>query len=274
MPELPEVETVKRGLESAIVGAVISKVTLRRRNLRAPFPENFEKLLAGQKITKIARRAKYLLFHFDSDVVLIAHLGMTGRFSVVVKGKKEELETHDHVVFDFSDGRKLVYNDTRRFGVMDICDKSEVATHKLLENLAPEPLGEEFTVNYLEKALSKRETPIKPTIMEQKIVVGVGNIYASEALFMAGISPLKPANTIGKKIPLLISCIHDVLNAAIKAGGSTISDFADVSGDSGYFQHSFHVYGRAGKLCSKCGNPIISIRQAGRATFYCEKCQK
>ncbi len=274
MPELPEVETVKRGLETALSGAVITKVTLRRANLRSPFSKDFKKLLAGRKIVKILRRAKYLLFYFDNDLVLIAHLGMTGKFSVLSAKDSGKPATHDHVIFELKDGRKVVYNDTRRFGLMELCKKEEVATHKLLKDLAPEPLEEEFSAAYLEKALSKRETPIKPTIMDQKIVVGVGNIYASEALFMAGISPLAPANKISKKIPLLISCIHDVLNAAIKAGGSTISDFAHVSGDSGYFQHSFHVYGRAGKPCTKCKTPILSIRQAGRATFYCEKCQK
>ncbi len=273
MPELPEVETVRRGLEGVLVGAVITKVKLHRGNLRTPFTKGFEKSLAGQKITAIKRRAKYLLFYFGSDVVMIAHLGMTGRFSVV-EGGDGGLAAHDHVVFDLADGRRLIYNDPRRFGLMELCKKSEVSTHKLLKNLAPEPLGDEFTAKYLEKALSRRTTPIKPTIMDQKIVVGVGNIYANEALFMAGISPLKPANEIRKKIPLLIKCIHNVLNDAIKAGGSTISDFAHVSGESGYFQHNFHVYGRGGKPCSKCKSKIIVIRQTGRATFYCPKCQK
>ena len=274
MPELPEVETVKRGLEKTLIGATISEVILRRGNLRTEFPKNFAKSLAGQKITKISRRAKYLLFNFESDVVLIAHLGMTGKFSVIPKNREYKLEKHDHVVFVLNDGRSVVYNDTRRFGLMEICKKSELEKHKLLKDLAPEPLEKDFSEGYLKKALSKRTTPIKPTIMDQKIVVGVGNIYASEALFMAGISPIKPANEIEKKIPLLISCIHDVLNAAIKAGGSTISDFAHVSGDSGYFQHSFHVYGKEGEPCSKCKSPILYIRQSGRATFYCDKCQK
>lgn len=273
MPELPEVETVRRGLEGALIGATIKKVKLHRGNLRTPFPKNFEKVLAGRKISAISRRAKYLLFYFDNDVLLIAHLGMTGKFSVL-KNKDNKLSAHDHVVFDLDDGRHLIYNDTRRFGLMELCKKSELATHKLLINLAPEPLEDEFTAKYLEKALSKRKTPIKPTIMDQKIVVGVGNIYANEALFMAGISPLKPANELGKKIPLLIICIRNVLNDAIKAGGSTISDFAHVSGESGYFQHNFHVYGREGKPCNKCKNSILMIRQAGRATFYCPKCQK
>jgi formamidopyrimidine-DNA glycosylase len=273
MPELPEVETVKRGLEAALTGAVISGVTLNRSNLRTPFPKDFAKKLSDRKITAIKRRAKYLLFYLDNDVILIAHLGMTGRFSVVKTGEIE-LSTHDHVVFDFAGDRQLIYNDPRRFGLMELSTRQELEQHKLFSHLAPEPLEEKFTPSYLEKSLSKRESPIKPTIMDQKIVVGVGNIYANEALFMAGISPLKPANAISKKIPQLISCIHTVLNDAIKAGGSTLKDFAHVSGESGYFQHNFHVYGREGKACSKCKAAIISIRQAGRATFYCPKCQK
>lgn len=272
MPELPEVETVRMGLEGALVGATISKVKLNRGNLRAPFPENFAEALAGQKITAIARRAKYLLFYFDSDIVLIAHLGMTGRFTVL-KNKDYKPSAHDHVVFKLKDDRSLIYNDPRRFGLMDMCKVSELENHKLFSHLAPEPLEDKFTAQYLEKALGKRVAPIKPTLMDQKIVVGVGNIYASEALFMAGISPLRPANAIGKKIPLLISCIRNVLNDSIVAGGSTISDFAHVSGESGYFQNSFHVYGRTGNPCTKCKALIISMRQAGRATFYCPKCQ-
>lgn len=273
MPELPEVETVRRGLERSIVGATVSSVMLRRENLRTPFPGNFAGNITGRKITAISRRAKYLLFYFDSEVVLIAHLGMTGRFSVL-KNEDTQLLAHDHVVFDLADGRSLVYNDARRFGLMDICKRHELENHKLLQHLAPEPLEDGFTAGYLEKSLHKRNTPVKPTLMDQKIVVGVGNIYANEALFLAGISPLRPANKVEKKIPLLISCIRNVLNDAIAAGGSTLRDFASVSGESGYFQHNFHVYGRGGKPCGKCENPIISIRQAGRATYYCPKCQE
>jgi formamidopyrimidine-DNA glycosylase len=278
MPELPEVETVRRGLEGSVLGATIKKVTLRRENLRTAFPPGFAKSLAGRKITAISRRAKYLLFYLDADMVLIAHLGMTGRFSVVpeIPGEKggNQFAAHDHVVLTLDDGRLLIYNDARRFGVMDICKREELKNHKLLAHLAPEPLGEEFTPGYLQKALGKRATPVKPALMDQKIVVGVGNIYANEALFMSGISPLRAANSINDKIPLLISNIHNVLNNAIAAGGSTLRDFTHVSGESGYFQHNFHVYGRAGKPCPRCKSPIISVRQAGRASFYCENCQK
>ncbi len=277
MPELPEVETVRRGLDKALSGATIAKVELRRENLRTPFPKGFAKALAGQKIKSVSRRAKYLIFNLESDIVLIAHLGMTGRFTVTASpenGKKPEFLPHDHVVMTLDDGRLIIYNDARRFGLMEICNRREVGNHKLFKHLAPEPLESEFTPAYLEKALSKRKTPIKPTIMDQQIVVGVGNIYANEALFLTGISPLKPANEITKKIPPLIAEIHNVLNAAIEAGGSTLRDFAHVSGESGYFQHKFHVYGRGGKPCSKCKTPIETIRQAGRATFYCPSCQK
>jgi len=275
MPELPEVETVKRGLAAALTGAVIKKTLLRRANLRTPFPKNMAENLAGAKIKTITRRAKYLLFYLDNSKVLIAHLGMTGRFSVLPTAPRE-FSAHDHVVFEMADGRCVIYNDARRFGVMDLCAESEVLSHKFLAELAPEPLEKDFTVNYLADVLKKRASPIKPAIMEQKLVVGVGNIYANEALFMAGISPITPANapSVSKKLPLLINCIHKVLNDAIAAGGSTLRDFAHVSGESGYFQHSFHVYGRGGQPCTKCKNPITTIRQAGRATFYCEKCQK
>jgi formamidopyrimidine-DNA glycosylase len=239
-----------------------------------PFSPHFAEMLTGATIQTIARRAKYLLFQLDNDQVLLAHLGMTGRFSVV-PSKPPEFATHDHVVFILSDGRCLIYNDARRFGVMDLCEKTNLARHKFLSHLAPEPLEEKFTAQYLMKALKKKNSPIKPALMEQKIVVGVGNIYANEALFLAGISPLTPANseTINKKIMLLIGCIKKVLQDAIAAGGSTLRDFAHVSGEAGYFQHSFHVYGRAGKPCTKCGAAITSIKQAGRATFYCNNCQ-
>ncbi len=274
MPELPEVETVKRGLAAALTGAVIERVVLRRGNLRSPFPENFAKALAGRRIMGVARRAKYLLFSFDNDLVLIAHLGMTGRFSVVEKAPKE-FSAHDHVVMYLADGRCVIYNDARRFGVMDLCGRDEVASHKLLAHLAPEPLEDGFTAEYLLAALKNKKAPIKPVIMDQQVVVGVGNIYASEALFMAGISPLTPANSVSKKsIALLIQKIREVLNASIISGGSTLRDFAHVSGESGYFQHNFLVYDRAGEPCSKCGTPITAIRQAGRSTFYCQNCQK
>lgn len=274
MPELPEVETVRRGLEGAVVGATISSVTLRRSNLRTSFPDGFIDILTGRTIVNVARRAKYLLFYLESDLVLLAHLGMTGKFSVIPVLTDEALSPHDHVIFVLNDGRRLIYNDTRRFGLMDICTVSEVQTHKLLAHLGPEPLEDRFTAEYLKKALQKRNGPIKPAIMDQKIVVGVGNIYASEALFLSKISPLRPANGVGREIPLFIASIHEVLGAAIKAGGSTLRDFAHLSGESGYFQHTFQVYGRKGEPCSQCRSPIVAIRQAGRATYYCEKCQK
>lgn len=275
MPELPEVETVKNELAATITGAVIREVLLRRSGLRAPFPEDFAQKLAGQTIEKITRRAKYLLFHLSGGEVMIAHLGMTGRFSVL-SGLPNEFATHDHVVFMLKDGRCMVYNDARRFGVMDLCESGGVAKHKLLAHLAPEPLDADFSAEYLNEVFRRRAAPIKPIIMDQKIVVGVGNIYASEALFLAGISPLAPANSpdVAGKIPRLVQSIREVLKEAIAAGGSTINNFAHVSGDAGYFQNKLHVYGRTGQPCTACGAPIISIKQAGRATFFCPKCQK
>ena len=275
MPELPEVETIKNSLAAAITGATIAKVILRRGNLRASFPPNFAEKLAERKIKTIARRAKYLLFYLDNNEILIAHLGMTGRFSVLPNMPKE-FATHDHVIFLLADERCVIYNDARRFGLMDLSNKSALSSHKLFAHLAPEPLEEDFTTQYLINALKNRSSPIKPAIMDQKIAVGVGNIYANEALFLAGISPLAPANSpeVTSKIPLLISCIQKVLNDAIAAGGSTLRDFVNASGEAGYFQHQFLVYGKKGQACSKCASPIIAIKQAGRASFYCEKCQK
>lgn len=311
MPELPEVETVKRGLEATLTDAVIKKVILRRNGLRSEFPHNFAEKLEKRTIIAIKRRAKYLLFYFDNNyischshesgnlnltnkkdtclrrydkigvnknvddngLVLIAHLGMTGRFSVLSKAP-QEFATHDHVVFILEDGRCIIYNDQRRFGMMDLCGKEDLQNHKSLADLAPEPLEEGFTEEYLKKALAKKTIPIKVAIMDQKTVVGVGNIYASEALFMTGISPLTPANETLEKIPALIKNIQKVLNASIKSGGSTLKDFAHVSGESGYFQHNFLVYGKENQPCPKCTTPIKAIRQAGRSSFYCDKCQK
>lgn len=272
MPELPEVETVRRGLETALTGARIEKALLRRADLRTPFPAGFAGKLAGRAIYAITRRAKYVLFHFDNDTVLLAHLGMTGRFSVEKKAPKT-YGAHDHVVFMLEDGRAVIFNDARRFGLMALCKKSELSTHALLSHLGPEPLEKSFSPAYLKAALAKRKGPVKPVLMDQEVVVGVGNIYASEALFLAGISPLTPAMKVAGKAPLLIACIQQVLGDAITSGGSSLRDFLHVSGETGYFQHQFKVYGREGKPCMTCKKPIIAARQAGRSTFYCGGCQ-
>ena len=272
MPELPEVETVCRQLYGALKNAVIEKVTLRRKNLRAPFPVKFTETLTGRTIKDIQRRAKYLLFILDSDDVLIAHLGMTGRFSVLKKPPKA-FASHDHVVMHLKDGRCIVYNDARRFGLMALAKKDQLKTYPLFAELGPEPLEKKFSQAYLKKELGKRKTPVKVALMDQKLVVGVGNIYASEALFLAGINPSKPAMEAAGKASVIITAIHKVLNDAIASGGSSLRDFVHVSGEAGYFQHHFNVYGRKGKPCFRCGVPIRSTRMAGRSTFFCPQCQ-
>lgn len=273
MPELPEVETVRRGLETALKHATIRKVTLRRKDLRIPFPNNMKGALEGRNIQSVRRRAKYLLLDFDSDDVLIVHLGMTGRFSVE-KGRPKSFAAHDHVVMDMADGRCAIFNDARRFGLMTLCGKQALATHPLFAHLGPEPLDKAFNATYLKQALTGKKAPVKTVLMDQSVVVGVGNIYASEALFLAGIDPRKPAGKAASRAEELVSVIRRVLQAALESGGSSLRDFVHVSGDSGYFQHHFNVYGRKAEACFCCKKPIKTLRQAGRSTFYCPQCQK
>jgi len=273
MPELPEVETVRSGLEMALKGATIRKVTLRRKDLRIPFPKDLAQRLEGQKIPAIRRRAKYLLFDLASSDVLIAHLGMSGRFSI--EGKTPKIFTaHDHVIFTLNDGRALIYNDARRFGLMTIAHKEELASHSLFAALGPEPFDKAFSPAYLQGALQERKTAVKVALMDQALVVGVGNIYASEALFLAGISPHIPAKKTAHQAKAIIAAIRKVLGDAIASGGSSLRDFIHVSGETGYFQHHFNVYGRKGDPCVTCGEHIRSTRLSGRSTFFCPSCQK
>lgn len=272
MPELPEVETVRRGLETALKNATISKVTLRRAGLRIPFPDAMADRLAGRNIQAIGRRAKYLLFAFDREEVLIAHLGMTGRFSVLPV-RPEAWAAHDHCIFDLADDRCVIFNDARRFGLMTLCKSSALETHSLLAHLGPEPLEEAFSSAYLKSALAGRQAPIKTVLMDQSVVVGVGNIYASEALYLARIHPRIPASEAASKAGKLVASIRQVLEEALASGGSSLRDFHHVSGESGYFQHHFNVYGRKAEPCFICRNPIETLRQAGRSTFFCSQCQ-
>lgn len=272
MPELPEVETVRTELDGALKGVVVVKVNLRRRDLRTEFPEGFSRVLEGARIVEIRRRAKYLVFVLDNSMAVIAHLGMTGRFSVLEK-KPVKYDTHDHVVWVLSDGRVVVYNDARRFGMMGYAALAELQEHAAFAALGPEPLEKAFTAAYLKKALLKRTIPIKVALMDQKLVVGVGNIYASEALFLSHIDPRKVASDVADKADVMVKSIRKVLGDAIASGGSSLRDFVHVSGESGYFQHQFNVYGRAGNPCFSCGTGILSLRQAGRSTFFCPNCQ-
>ena len=273
MPELPEVETVRTGLSQSITGARIAHVTVRRQGLRIPFPKNLAKTLEKKTISSIGRRAKYLLFYMDSDDVIIAHLGMSGRFSVLAEMPKH-YEKHDHLALTLKDGRCVVFNDPRRFGLVTLTRAADIKQHALLSSLGPEPLSDDFSAPYLEKALKKRKIAIKPALMDQEIVVGVGNIYASEALFACGIDPRKPAHLAAKQASAMRVAIQKVLTLALQAGGSSLRDFVNISGDYGYFQHQFQVYDREGNPCFRCGAPIRMIRQSGRSTFFCAQCQK
>lgn len=274
MPELPEVETVRRGLAPCMEGRRITSVEVRRRDLRVPIPRDFEKWLEGQKITHLTRRAKYLLAHLEDGTVLVVHLGMSGKL-LYSAAYSNDRATHDHVILRFDDGGEVVFNDARRFGLMALVRDEGLETHKLFAGLGPEPLEREFFGAYLKSRCDEKSVAIKLLIMDQRVVVGVGNIYASEALFRAGIHPAKAAGKLTKpQCDALATAIKEVLKAAIVAGGSTLRDFVRSSGDAGYFQHQFQVYGREKEPCTACRSPIKRITQGGRSTFFCPKCQK
>lgn len=272
MPELPEVETIRRGLAPVLEGHAIVSVRLNRPDLRIPFPKSIKQNLVGARIERIERRAKYLLFHLDNGQVLIAHLGMSGKMLVMDKSGYA-LKKHDHVIVDFDHERRLVFNDARRFGLMTVCAEEELKQHSLIAHLGPEPLGNHFNGAYLEKELSKRNTTIKAALMDQKVVVGVGNIYACEALFLSKINPFEVAKNVIKQSSKVVEAIRNVLNSAIESGGSTFRDYVGSSGEMGYFQHEFQVYGRENAPCLGCGSTIKRKMQAGRSTFYCYDCQ-
>ena len=270
MPELPEVETIRSGLEALLVGRRIESVTCHRSSLRYPLPELAT--LTGKKVAKVRRRAKYLLFDLEGDQMLVWHLGMTGQFHVLPQ--QAEKGPHEHVRFDLSDGKSLRYRDTRRFGYVGLLDVGMLESHPWFASLGPEPLLEDFNASHLVLACSGRKAPIKNVIMDATVVVGVGNIYASESLFRAGIHPARAAKRISyKRLVFLAEIIKQVLDEAIKAGGSSISDFVHADGKPGYFSHAFRVYGRQGEMCICCGKPIKRLIQAGRSSFYCSGCQ-
>ena len=276
MPELPEVETVRRGLAPVLEGAVIARASVFRPDLRFPFPTGFAEALGGRKVISVDRRAKYLLIRLSGDLVLLSHLGMSGKFRIF-EGPPPALETHDHVELVTDGGVTVRYNDPRRFGFMDLFAQSAQATHKLLADLGPEPLSNAFDGAALAAGLGERRSAIKVALLDQRVVAGVGNIYASEALYRAGISPKRMARTVkGGRADKLAQSIRDVLNEAIAAGGSSLRDHRQTSGELGYFQHRFKVYGRAGEKCADCDctKAIRQIVQGGRSTFYCAKRQR
>ena len=284
MPELPEVETVRRGLIPIMEGQVLSRVVARRPDLRFPIPDGFGQQLTGRRVVRLDRRAKYLLIHFDSGVVLIWHLGMSGRVLIFERDPPPE-EKHDHIIFETESGAVVRFNDTRRFGFVDLVDGDALDTYPMIAKLGPEPLDDSFDGAALALRLKNRKTPIKAALLDQSVVAGLGNIYVSEALHRAGISPRRLAGTVqGGRAVKLIVAIKQVLRDAIAAGGSSLRDHRQPNGELGYFQHSFVVYDRAGQPCPRCdhggdhggdcGGVIQQIVQSGRSSFYCAKCQK
>ena len=270
MPELPEVEVVRTGLEPLLVGREIRKVLCHRQGLRYPLPEMAT--LVGRRILSLKRRAKYLLFELDDGRLLVWHLGMTGQFHLLPA--EAPAVAHEHVRLDLDNGTSLRYGDLRRFGYAALLPADALNTHIWFNRLGPEPLGEAFDAGYLQSACRGRKGPIKTLLMNASIVVGVGNIYASEALFRAGIHPARAAGNISqKRLAKLVTAIKEVLAEAIAAGGSSIRDFVRADGKPGYFAHAFRVYGREGEPCTVCGEPIRRLKQSGRSTFYCLNCQ-
>lgn len=275
MPELPEVETVKRALEPVLVGAKISNIKTHINKLRSPLDIEFNLEILNQKITILERRSKYIIIKLKNKAGLIIHLGMTGSFRF--EHTSIDRKKHDHVEFFLDSGLVLRYNDPRRFGQIVAFSPTQILDrHKLLLHLGPEPLTASFNVDYLFNRLKKRVIAIKKLIMDNNIVVGVGNIYASESLFRAGISPLSSSGKISKpRIKKLVSSIKEVLNDAIQAGGTTIRDYSSLNGEEGYFVQDLNVYGREGEKCYKCRRSTIrKVVQGGRSTYFCPVCQR
>jgi formamidopyrimidine-DNA glycosylase len=275
MPELPEVETVRRGLALKISGRRIVRVELRRSDLRRPFPPTLGTRLDGARIGALARRGKYILIELDSDGLMLLHLGMSGR--VTVGSAAVPAAVHDHVVLTLDDGTVIRFNDARRFGLIDYMKRGEATHHPLLAGLGPEPLEPGFDGAYLEAALAGKLTPIKTALLDQRIVAGLGNIYACEALFRAGLSPRRLAKSIVlTRATRLAAAIRSVLTEAIAAGGSSLRDYVQADGALGYFQHHWAVYGHEGAPCPgcDCGGGVRRIVQSGRSTFFCAKRQR
>ena len=276
MPELPEVETVRRGLEHVMLGRTIEHVSVCSPGLRWPFPTDFGERLTGARVDRLDRVGKYLLLDLSTGNTLISHLGMSGRFAVHSGPSPEPGGKHDHVIMRMCDGTGIVYSDPRRFGMMDLARTREVGSHRLLSVLGPEPLGNSFSESSLRERIGTKSTSIKSALLDQRVVAGLGNIYVCEALWCAAISPFLPAHSVaGDRCPELVGHIRTVLKDAIDAGGSTLRDHRRVDGELGYFQHSFRVYGKEGDLCPRagCDGTIARTVQAGRSTFHCEGCQ-
>ncbi len=273
MPELPEVETIRRGLSKIIIGRTISDVQVRQAKLRWPVDAGkLSALATGQPIASVKRRAKYLLLELGNQANLVFHLGMSGRLLVFTK--KRPPEKHDHVLFHFSDGAELCFNDPRRFGMVDVILPAELDTYPRFRNLGVEPLDENVDPEQIFGQISASKRSVKTVLMDAAVIAGVGNIYANEALFHAGIHPACAMNQLSlQQWRTLFSCVRDVLQQAVAMGGTTLNDFLDSSGNPGYFQQTLAVYGREDLPCPRCHQPIRRIVQTGRSSFFCSHCQ-
>ena len=283
MPELPEVETVRRGLLPVMEGRVLLAADVRRPDLRFPLPERMAQRLSGATVLALRRRSKYILADLSTGETLLVHLGMSGRILISgnVAGEFHHAHPapakHDHVVFDMEGGARVTFNDARRFGAMDLMPTEAAGAHWLLRDLGPEPLGNSFDETYLVARLKGRATPIKAALLDQRIVAGLGNIYVSEILYRAGIDPRRAAGRISaERIASLVSLTRAVLGEAIDAGGSSLKDYRQTDGELGYFQHSFRVYDRESQPCATpgCAGQVQRIVQSGRSSFFCPSCQR
>jgi len=280
MPELPEVETVCRGLATHLEGRVLTTVEVRRPDLRFPLPEGLGGRLQGRRVESISRRAKYIRMFLDDGQVLVAHLGMSGRMVIDRADGGIAPEKHDHIIFTTEDGDRVRFCDPRRFGYMDLIAGADLDNHAYFRDIGPEPLGNAFNGPYLAARLEGRKTPIKSALLDQRIVAGLGNIYVCEALYHAGISPRRQAANVGlARAEKLVPAIKQVLERAIAAGGSSLRDYVQASGELGYFQHDWAVYGREGESCPGCRKEatpcqVHRIVQSGRSSFYCAKRQR
>ncbi len=282
MPELPEVETVRRGLAPAMEGFVIARAQVNRPDLRWPLPERLAERLTGARVERLRRRSKYILADLDTGESLLIHLGMSGRMTVsgvqmgAFYNDHPAAQKHDHVVLEMEQGARVTFNDARRFGAMDLVRTDREAAHWLLAQLGPEPFSNEFNEEYLVARLKERRSPIKTALLDQGVVAGLGNIYVCEVLFRAGIDPrAQAAKLAAKRLAALVPLIREVLGAAIEAGGSSLRDHRQADGELGYFQHSFLVYDREGEPCSRadCAGEIARIAQSGRSSYFCPICQ-
>jgi len=272
MPELPEVQTVCQNLSTAIIKKQINNINISDKKLRFPYPDNFSTIIKNKKISFIQRRARYILVNLSENLILLFHLGMTGK--LLIENHLYNPQKHDHLIINFTDNTKLIYNDQRRFGFIDLFPKYHLKSHKMLSKLGVEPLSDEFNIDYLLEKLKNKQINIKTTMMDNKIVVGVGNIYINEALFYSKINPETKAGDLSlNKAKILIKNIKNILTRAIKDGGSSIKNYVNSTGDLGNYQSNFLIYGKKDENCQICDSKIKKMIQNGRSTFFCSKCQ-